>query len=660
MSNIQTASAIPAATPGAGRRRTAGARRGMALAATMLVMMGILSLTLLGVIAGAGGRGSGGVTGLTGNALQSSARLSQSTQAFNLAESGVEYALQWLHNQGGPPALNHAFPLPASGGSPGSPGVTYYVNGGTFSVTVFPDFINTQYGATNGNIGSTPKRYLVQSVGTYQGVTQIVQAYIQQTSFGKYAFFTDSDPSNIYWVGGRSSFDGPTHFNGSNGNPTQVVWVDGKPIFKHPGADAFDYSGSVSWHHNTSTDNTAPASNPDFLNVASIGATGVNHAPPITMPSSSLRQQYAALNQTMPAGANPPPPAVPLASGVTVTAGGGIYVHSANTLNNVTGSVVSSTTGAAATVNNDVQQMTLGVDGSGNQTISISQTDDNNHPMTTLVTINKAAKNPITQIHKTYQDINGNPLTSDSSVGGVTNGVVYCDGNIGSTQAVGDANGNPVNQANLTAKGQGLTGTIADGQALTIATYAAADQTDPKNKNVNLDGNVTYKTARARDASGNLLPESDPANVTFLQNAGTLGVVSNTVQIVDTDPTGAALGDIEVDASILAQNTLTAVDYGSYYIDQNSSGAIGSYQNNGQTYYYHWVRQPRAFTCMGGEIASHRGALGQFNSQSLQQVSGMSGSYSYDARLANTPPPYFPTTSTQYDILSWQRVAAAL
>ena len=217
----------------------------MALVGGMLVMFGILSLVLIGVLAGA--QRGGGVLSMTGNGDQAASHQMQSTAAFNVAESGVEYTLQWLHSrsqQYGPPALIHAFPLPAWTGSPGDPAASYTLGSGTFMVWIFPDAAN------NGTIitasgQETPKRYLIQSTGVCNGIGQTVQAYVSLSSFGKYAFFTDHDPSNIYWVGGLNSFDGPTHFNDSAGTPTNIVWVDGKPIFNSPHTDALSYSGSV-------------------------------------------------------------------------------------------------------------------------------------------------------------------------------------------------------------------------------------------------------------------------------------------------------------------------------------------------------------------------------------------------------------------------------
>ena len=394
-----------------------------------------------------------------------------------------------------------------------------------------------------------------------------------------------------------------------------------------------------------------------FLNVARIGSPGVNQVPPIAMPTSSLKQQYAALGQIMPDGATKPPPTAPgpgSPSGITITPGGGIYIHaavSADTNDNLPKHSPPST---------DVQQMVLSVDNSGNQVITIQQPNDAGTLIQTQITLDKTSSQthvkagPYNSASRTFL------MSALPNIPGVTNGVIYSDGNIGSTQQVGDANGNPVNMANQTAPGRGLSGVIADNQGLTISTYASPNQNDPQNKNINLNGSVTYNTPRARDATGAFLPESDPANAAFVQRAGTLGLVADTVQIVDNNAAGQPLGDTELDATTLVQNTLHTIDSRTYYYDTSSANNIGSFQYNGQTYYFHWLRPAHKFYCMGGEIASSRGPLGTFNTTTLQAVSGFSGNYSYDNRLASTPPPFFPTTSSQYNVLSWQRVAAPL
>ncbi len=622
----------------------------MAVVATMLVLMTLLSLILLGEIVN--GHRSGGTLSVSSNGLTSAARLTQTTQAFTLAESGVEVTMQWLHSLSGPPAMNSAFPLPKFNAGPGSAGAVYALNGGTFTVIIYPDDANHVTGASLGSVTTTPKRYYVQSTGSYAGITQIVRAYITQTSFGKYALFTDHDPPNLYLVGGLHSFDGPTHFNGSDGKPTNVVWADGKPLFNFNGPDAFTYSGSVAWFHNSTSNSAAPVTASDFQSVASVGVQGVNKTDPILMPQNSLKQQYAAWGASYVDSTNTSPSGAPTAataSGITVSPGGGIYIHCKNSANKT--DVPADNTKPV----NDVQQMILSVDASGNQVITIDQNDDSGVLTRTKITLDKTTSPGVT--HIATGPANGT-LAALPDVAGTTNGVVYCDGNIGATQDLAtsiDGNGRPYAPpgTNMNVPGKGLSGTIADGQALTIST-------DATSKNVNLNGSVTYSTPRARDANGKFLPETDPANANFLSKAGTLGIVASAVQLVNNDSSGQRLGDIEMDATVLAQDTLKAIDYNAYCSDTNSTNSLGSYSNNGTTYYYHWVRQPHKFWCMGGEIVADRGPLGAINGNTLQLQSGFSGNYSYDVRLANSPPPFFPTTSRQYDILSWQRVGSAL
>jgi len=193
-----------------------------------------------------------------------------------------------------------------------------------------------------------------------------------------------------------------------------------------------------------------------------------------------------------------------------------------------------------------------------------------------------------------------------------------------------------------------LSGVVADHQGLTITapnnTYDNTSATPDTTGTINLNGNITYHTPRAKDASGKFLPESDPANAAFVANAGTLGIVANTVNLDDNDAQGIALGDLEMDATVVAYQTLQSVD-----------GQPTTANNS-------FKRPPHNFNCMGGEIAGIRGVLGTFNINNgvTTMNSGLAGHYSYDGRMANTPPPFFPTTSTAYDILSWQRVSATL
>lgn len=647
-------------TPNAFRPRPAQ-QQGMAMVTTMLFLLGLMALTLLGVVASTRnaqfGNGNGAISS-TDNTMRMSAVRMQQTVAFNLAESGVACTIQWLHHLGSPPAMTQAFPLPRWDQLPGAPQAVYPMGGqlgtqggqlgtqagsGSFTVTIYPDSAN-QTAATNGSV---LKRYLIESVGrctapgTIGTITSVVRAYVRQNSFGKYAFFTDKDPADIHWVGGINYFDGPVHSNNSDGNKTNIIWYDGKPLYGDQSTQAFTYSGGVNWYHN-GTSATAPTGAPDSLwtSVASYGQSGVNQTSAVPMPTVSTTQQYAAMGQTPPGSGVGTPSGVPTGNAnVVVPPNGGVYVHG------------------------PVKQMVLGVSG-GNQTITIMQTAADGRPLATLLTLTTTG----TQMQQAELTDNNLPDTVNgtnvdkttyhtSTTSTKNNGVVYCDSGVGNPMGSpvngNPVNGNPVNgtRATTTAQstaGEGLSGTIADHQGLTITapnnTFNSDSGSPDTTGTININGSVTYQTPRAKDANGKFLPESDPANAAFVANAGTLGLVANAVNLDDNDSKNAALGDVELDATVMAYQTLRTVD-----------GQPNTLNNS-------FKRPPHNFNCMGGEIAGIRGVLGTININNgvTTQNSGLAGHYSYDGRMANTPPPFFPTTSTAYDILSWQRVRGTL
>ena len=591
-------------------------QRGMALAGGMLAMFGLLTLILVGVLAGT--QGSGGLLTLTGNGDQSAARQMQSTAAFNIADSGVEYTLQWLHTLPSPPNVSKAFPLPAWSGQPNDPGVVYSLGSGTFTVWIFPDALNNA--PINNTIGQgAVKKYLIQSTGTSGGVSQTVQAYVQQTSFGNYAVFLDSTPPNAYWGSGLNTFDGPVHSNNSTGVANSIVWSDGTgsapvaPIFTYGGSDAFTVSGpTVNWYRNSYGNSSPPTSEAEWKMIATAGSSGIHTGvPTISMPATDLTQQYVALGQTPPpAGSTAPPSGLPTTMGVLIpnTGGqtsGGMYIHG------------------------PVQQMTLSVDPSSSKTqiIQIQQTDANGNPYTTTLTLNSSTSPQTTKVHVDYLALSNGTYqaaATDNTYTGATNGVVYCDSNIGKTDPTTQVGSDPTTQTLTNPKSGGITGVVADGSTLTLATDTS--------HNVNIDGSLTYNTPRQKDGNGNPLPESDPSNATFCSSAGMLGIVSQNVEIVDNDISGNPITNIEVDAAVMASGTYDACDYGS--------------------------RPPGAMLNMGSYIAKTRGI---FSSGSLGHISnGIPCSRYYDNRLASHPPPFFPTTSSQYQVLSWQRVAVPL
>ena len=576
------------------RRRRARCGAALPTALTLLLFMGIFGAGLLNLISGS---------------LKMAQHSDDTTEALNMADGGLDLAMSWFSQQGAPPdGSDVLFP----GGN------QFFGTNGTilhpFSATADGSSLKVRITWDVTNTGSVQKHYVVDSTATTaSGATATVRAYVQQSSFGKYAVFLDSTPPGAYWASRLSVFDGPVHSNNSNnGNPAaptgalnNVVWSDGtgvtpKPVFTYQGNDAFTVSGSsINWMRNSYGNLSSPATEAEWRMVATGGSTSVQTGVPmITMPASSASRQYAALGQpvpTPPADATPPG-GLPNTFGVTVPHSGG------------NGPTVGGTY-----IHGDVQQINLSVDPGDSkiQIIQIKQTDSSNNPYTTTLTLDGTGNSTAVHVDSMVPAGNGSfkPAATDNSYSGVTNGVVYCDGNVGSQTGT---------------KTGGVAGVVADGRALTLATDTS--------HNVNIDGSLTYKTPRQKDGSGNLLPESDPANAAFRANAGTLGIVSQNVEVVDKDTSGKWIQNEEVDAAVMAFGTYDAADY--------TTRPVGQMLN------------------MGTYIVKTRGLFSTGNG--FAAVSGIPCSRLYDNRLANNPPPFFPTTSSHYDIVSWQRVVTPL
>ena len=102
--------------------------------------------------------------------------------------------------------------------------------------------------------------------------------------------------------------------------------------------------------------------------------------------------------------------------------------------------------------------------------------------------------------------------------------------------------------------------------------------------------------------------------------------------MVDKDTSGNWIQNVEVDAAVMAFGTYDATDY--------TTRPVGKMLN------------------MGTYIVKTRGLFSV--GSGLNVVSGIPCSRLYDNRLADNPPPFFPTTSSHYDIVSWQRVLTPL
>jgi hypothetical protein len=183
-------------------------------------------------------------------------------------------------------------------------------------------------------------------------------------------------------------------------------------------------------------------------------------------------------------------------------------------------------------------------------------------------------------------------LESTSHYAGLPNGVIYSTGHITSLSGT-------------------LADSLMDGNQL-VTRNAWTVCTDLSNqKNITITSDLQYATHPAPEQ---LLDSADNLR------AACLGVVANNVVVKTT------ANSVRIDGTILANS--------SFY-----------------NYYWNSGVPKGTLTVSGGIIQRNRGPVGQFSGTRI--TSGYSKDYHYDPRMADYPPPFFPTTG-QYDVLSWQ------
>lgn len=470
---------------------------------------------------------------VTMHGLHSTKRIKASTAAFNLAESGVDRAMRWFKDQSSPPANATAF-YPIGG--------TTTTTDGTYTVTATPDA---------GNSGAVLKKYVLVSVGVAEGRTERIQLVIRQSSFGKYAYFTDKETSSVsggrIWFYGGDRIRGPAHSNSKDGSEFQVNWgAATNPIFEDQVTTAGDF---ITYSPNN------PTTEANFAKIYKGGSRGYElSVDEIPLPSSSDMQKIAAWG---------PNGSFPSTNGVYLPTDGGIYIRGDSSV---------------------VMQL----DASNRQQFVITQGST-----VTTVTVDK-------QNNVMYRKVGSGATTT---IPGSGNGVVYSTGNITS-----------------------LSGTIADNviagsPAAVTHRSAYTIATDVNNsKNITVTGNIKHKTAYD--------PELAPNAVANLKS-GTMGLIGRNVTVAAGAPQ-----NMEIDAVILAGSSSTSD--GSFGVaDYNTKVPTGTLK------------------VLGGIIQKARGAVGTLTGNVIG--TGYTKDYWYDARMADNPPPFFPTTGG-YDKISWRRV----
>jgi hypothetical protein len=497
---------------------------------------------------------------LTG--LNLSEHVRRTTVSFNVAESGAERAARWLKDQASPPSGTSA--IDPFGG-------TQTLGAGTYTVSLLPDA---------GNPGADRKEYTVTSTASVQSRQQQVKLVLKQSSFGKYAYFTDKEVSSIsggtIYFFGRDHIRGPAHSNNSDGGTFHIDWTgadSANPIFQGQVTTA---ASSIAYQKNGATAN--PVTESDYLGIYKTGSRGFNlGVDPVPLPNSTSMQQTAAWGATS---------GFPTTTGVYVpnssgVISGGIYI-----------------VGDAG--------ISMQLDASGNQQFLVTQSGT-----TTTITVDLVANTIKKQVGTGAVTTYTNPVGSPPG-----SGVLYCTGNV--TSLSGTVADNSVTS--------GASPTLQARSAYTIATDVA------NGKNITITNPITYHSA-----PDPTLPTTDATNI----RPGTLGLIGRNVTVASGTP-----GQMEIDAEILAGRNSTT-----YPSDTDGSFSVADYgsKSPGTT------SSPNTLKIMGGVIQRARGPVGTLNSDGTLH-SGYSKNYFYDTRMADSPPPFFPTTGS-YDRISWRKLA---
>lgn len=273
---------------------------------------------------------------MTSSDIKLSTLQRDSTEAFYLAESGVDRALSWLQQKGAPSASyinDHFNPHVGS------------LSTGTYTVTIDSD-------ANNPN--TFTKKYTIISTGVAgsNNSTRKIESVVQVRSFAGYAYFSDEEafPENSdipywKWYGGATIWFGNNDVIGGKLHSNDQIHIYGNPTFKGKVTSAAD---SIYYWEDSYTKDEMLAMFPERkeLGVAEISLPLYKV---VTDPDNSLSLQRIAWG-----------------SSASVPTDNGVYVP--NDGANVTAGIY---------VKGDISDLSLGVN-SGNSEVTISQAGETN------------------------------------------------------------------------------------------------------------------------------------------------------------------------------------------------------------------------------------------------------------------------------------------
>jgi hypothetical protein len=204
---------------------------GVAMISTLLVLLGITSLIVVGMVRSSNRQASGSLSEETGNQFEQTARRGYQYQAQSLSETGIRLSLQWLVNQTTTPTNTTSF-APSSvsnfyGGTTAtnrwskltlamSPTSTQLSGVPAQSGEIYVKFYPYTSNASGGR-----KMFAIESEGRIQGRSYLSRVFVRQNTFARFAYFSDVCPTS-WWVTQLTRFQGPVHINGLNTAGTAV------------------------------------------------------------------------------------------------------------------------------------------------------------------------------------------------------------------------------------------------------------------------------------------------------------------------------------------------------------------------------------------------------------------------------------------------------
>ncbi len=230
-------------------------KKGVALVATYMVLTVLLAF-------------SGLLFNISNWQNKTTNTFKRQAQVKDIAEAGLDRALNWLRVQAVPPG-NSTDPW---GGvqNLGNPVI------GSYSVTI-TDI--TPAGAT------TTKRYRITSTGTVGGITRALTNYLQTDNYARYIWFTNSESfggTNV-WFWDQDHLNGPTQTNGHFN-------IKGTPVFNGEVVSVDDY---IRYYNNGNNINSSNLSNPPY-DLPDFGSTVTLGTDPTNMPTQALNLRTAS------------------------------------------------------------------------------------------------------------------------------------------------------------------------------------------------------------------------------------------------------------------------------------------------------------------------------------------------------------------------------